>query len=253
MAPRIEMEPFVQALGGLLSLKATGPPGVERFDAAAARESFRTGKVAMLIDRAERAATWSHGKPVNVAPLPGSDRVFDPGSKTWTTPPQRNAPSYLPHGGGWFAGVRGGLAGTQRDAAIDFAKYLANPEKSNRIRAERDFPMLPFRTEQMGQGLPDPAAAPDVDSRLWSETIGRTFAERAVPGLRIPDSAGYSADLAKGLDAAVSGTAPQSALADVARAWAERTKARGPKHQLWHYRRSLNLRATAQQPPEPGT
>ena len=51
---------------------------MERFDAAAARESFRTGKVAMLIDRAERAATWSHGKPVGVAPLPGSDRVFEP-------------------------------------------------------------------------------------------------------------------------------------------------------------------------------
>ena len=32
------------------------------------------------------------------------------------------------------------------DAAIDFAKHLSNPENSNRIRAERAFPMLPFRT-----------------------------------------------------------------------------------------------------------
>ena len=110
---------------------------------------------------------------VGVAPLPGSERVFDPGSKTWATPPQRNAPSYLPSGGGWLIGIRGGLAGTQLEAAIDLAKYLADPLNSDRIRAERTFPMLPFRTTQMGRGLPDPTAAPDVDSRAWAEAIGR--------------------------------------------------------------------------------
>ena len=186
MEPRIDTEPFVEALAGLIAMKAAGPPGMERFDAAAARESFRTGKVAMLIDRAERAADWSHGKPVRVAPLPGSERVFDPGSGAWTTPAQRNTPSYLPHGGGWLIGIRSGLPGSQREAAIDLVKYLASPENSNRIRADRAFPMLPFRTAQMGQGLPDPTSAPDVDTRLWAEAVGRTFAERAVVGLRIP-------------------------------------------------------------------
>jgi multiple sugar transport system substrate-binding protein len=253
LTPRIDTEPFVAALGGLIALKAAGPPGMERFDAAAAREAFRKGKVALLIDRAERAATWSNGKPVGVAPLPGSERVFEPGSKAWTTPPQRNAPSYLPRGGGWLIGVRNGLSGTQLDAAIDFAKHLSDPENSGRIRAERDFPMLPFRAAQMSQGLPDPLSAPDVDTRLWAEAVGRTFAERPVVGLRIPGAADYLADLAKGRAAGLAGTAPQSALADVSRAWAGRTQARGPRRQLWHYRRSLNLRATTPQPPEPGT
>ncbi len=245
--------PFVEALAALIALKSAGQPGMDRFDADAAREAFRTGKVALLIDRAERAAAWSPGKPAGIARLPGSERVFDPSSKTWGTPAQANAPSYLPHGGGWLVGIRSGLAGTRLDAAIDLAKFLANPENSDRIRAERAFPMLPFRTAQMGQGLPDPTSAPDVDSRLWAEAIGRTFAERAAVGLRIPGAEDYMAELAKGRAAALNGTAPQSALADVARAWTERTKARGPKRQLWHYRRSLNLRATAQQPPEPGT
>ncbi len=85
--------------------------------------------------------------------------------------------------------------------------------------------MLPFRTAQMGQGLPDPTSTPDVDSRLWAEAVGRTFAERAVVGLRIPGAADYLADLAKGRAAALSGTAPKAALADVARAWTARTKA----------------------------
>src|SRR5262249_12867673 len=71
MGPRVETEPFVEALSGLIALKATGPPGMEAFDADAARQAFRTGKVAMLIDRAERAAAWSHGKPVGIAPMPG--------------------------------------------------------------------------------------------------------------------------------------------------------------------------------------
>ena len=253
MEPRIDTEPFVEAMAGLIAMKAAGPPGIERFDAAAARESFRTGKVALLIDRAERAADWSHGKPVRVAPLPGSERVFDPGSRAWTTPSQRNAPSYLPHGGGWLVGIRSGLPGSQREAAIDLVKYLASPENSNRIRAERAFPMLPFRTAQMGLGLPDPTSAPDVDTRLWAEAVGRTFAERAVVGLRIPGAADYMADLAKGRVAAVAGTAPKAALADVAKAWTARTKALGPSRQLWHYRRSLNLPDKTPQPPERGT
>ena len=113
--------------------------------------------------------------------------------------------------------------------------------------------MLPFRTAQMSEGLPDPTSAPDVDVRLWSEAVGRMFAERAVVGLRIPDATGYLADLARGRASALAGADPHAALADVARAWADRTRSRGPKRQLWHYRRSLNLRATTPQPPASGT
>jgi multiple sugar transport system substrate-binding protein len=253
MTPRIDTQPFVESLAQLVALKACGPPGIERFDIVAARESFRTGKVALLIDRAERAATWSHGKPIGVAPLPGSDRVYEPIRKEWTSSSPRNMPSYLPRGGGWLVGLSGKLAGTQLEAALDFAKYLANPENSNRLRAERSFPMLPVRTSQMGQGLPDPISAPDVDSRLWSDAVSRTLlAERVVPGLRIPGAPGYMSDLADHRVAAAGGEPADKALQAVARAWTERTRAAGPKHQLWHYRRSLNSLASFGQPPEPG-
>jgi multiple sugar transport system substrate-binding protein len=253
MSPRIASPPFVEALQGLVALTACGPTGMARFDAAAARKAFRAGKVALLIDRAECAATWSDGKPVGVAPLPGSDRVFVRDRKEWTASSPRNSPSYLPHGGGWLVGINGRLAGTQLEAALDFAKYLANPENSNRLRAERAFPMLPVRTSQMGQGMPDPLSAPDVDSRLWSDAVSRTLlAERVVPGLRIPGADGYLSDLSKGRVAAAAGEAPDKALGTVAKAWTERTKAAGTQRQLWHYRRSLNTLATLPQPPEPG-
>jgi multiple sugar transport system substrate-binding protein len=253
MAPRIDTPPFVEALQRLLAMKTWGPAGIERFDAAAARESFRTGQVALLIDRAERAALWSHGKPIGVAPLPGSERVYEPVRKEWMPASPLNAPSFLPKGGGWLIGISGRLAGTQLEAALDFAKYLAGPENSNRMRAERGFPMLPVRTAQMSHGLPDPTATPDVDSRSWSDAVSRTLlAERVIPGLRIPGADAYMADLAKARVAAARGEPAQQALAAVAKAWTERTRSMGPKRQLWHYRRSLNRLATLPEPPEPG-
>ncbi len=254
MASRIDTPPFVEALWSLVALKANGPPGMERFDAAAARASFRSGKVAMLIDRAERAATWSHGKPIDVAPLPGSDRVYEPARKEWGPASPPNAPSYLLHGGGWLIGINRRLSGVQFDAAVDFAKYLAEPENSNRIRSEPTFPMLPFRISQMGQGLPDPTSAPDIDSRLWSDAVSRTLlAERIVPGLRIAGADDYLKDLAKGCVAAANGESPEAALQSVAKDWSARTAARGPKRQRWHYQRSLNKIATRPEPPERGT
>jgi multiple sugar transport system substrate-binding protein len=251
--PRVDSPPFVEALKGLVAWKAFGPKNVERFDATAARQAFREGRAAMLIDRAERAATWSGGKPVGVAPLPGSERVYEPLQKEWKPASPVNRPSYLPHGGGWLIGISKDTEGTQREAALDFAKYLATPDNLNRLRAERSFPMLPVRTGQLGQGMPDPTAAPDVDSRQWTLAVGNTLRlERAVPGLRVHGADGYLSDIAKGRLAAVSGEAPEKALRAVAEAHAARTQILGPKRQLWHYRRSLNKLGTMPQPPAPG-
>jgi multiple sugar transport system substrate-binding protein len=253
LAPRVASPPFVEALSGVVGWKACGPPGMEQFDSAAARASFRTGKVAMLIDCAERAASWSHGKPVSVARLPGSERVFEPVRKEWKACSPPNAPSYLPQGGGWLIGISGRLSGKPREAAIDFAKYLTSPENGNRLCAERAFPLLPVRESQMDQGLPDPSSAPDVDSRMWSHAVRQTLtAERVVPGLRIPGADRYLADLANGRLAASGGEAPEASLRAVAKAWEERSAALDLKRQLWHYRRSLNSLFTPPEPPKRG-
>jgi multiple sugar transport system substrate-binding protein len=251
--PRIDSPPFVEALKGFVAWKKLGPPGVEAFDAAAARKAFRDGQAAMLIDRAEQVGTWSGGKPVGVASLPGSERVYDPLRKEWAESSPLNRPSYLPRGGGWLIGIGKHIEGTQREAALDFAKYLAGPDNLNRLRAERSFPMLPVRTSQLGHGLPDPTAAPDVDSRQWTIAVSDTLRlERVVPGLRVHGAADYLLDLSKGRLAALSGEAPEKALQAVARAQSQRTGALGRNRQLWHYRRSLNKLVTMPRPPEPG-
>ena len=250
MAPRIDAPPFVAALESLSKLKESGPPGLAGFGAAAARHAFRAGKVAMLIDRAELAASWSHGKPIGVAPLPGSDRVYDPAGKQWEPARPLNDPSVLPFGGGWLIGLSHASAGKQREAAIDFARYLIGPDIAKRIGADRAFPMLPVRSSLLNQGPPDPRAASGVDARQWSDAVSRTLIDRrVVPGLRIPDADGYLADLARGRIAAVGGEPAEAALKQVAAAWTARTKALGQSRQTWHYRRSLNSLATLPEPP----
>lgn len=252
MAPRLTAPPFVEALEGLVALKAFGPAGVDTFDAPAARKAFRAGGVALLIDRAERASDWGGGgvKSVGVAALPGSPRVFEPLRQAWEDASPPNRPSYLPAGGGWLAAVSSAATGREREAAVDFITYLANAETSRRLRYDPDFPLLPVRATLVGEGLPDPRLAPAVESRSWAEAVGRTYtATRVVPGLRIPQADAYLADLDKGRVSAVAGEPAASALARVGEAWAARSDRLGRERQLWHYRRSLNALVTAPKPP----
>ncbi len=252
MEPRVASPPFVEALEGLVALKESGPSEPEPLDAEEARKAFRQGQVALLIDRAEQVGRWGgeKAKKIGVAALPGSERVYDPVNKVWQEAEPPNRPSYLPHGGGWLVGVSASAKGRQRDAAIDFIKYLINPETSKSLRSDVGFAMLPFRGTQVTAGLLDPRSAPGVESRVWSEAIGKTLlAARVVPGLRIPEAQGYLADLSEGRTAAAKGRPAEEALKGVAEAWSRRTEALGARRQLWHYHRSLNSVVTRPQPP----
>jgi len=247
--PRVTAPPFVEALKAFVALKAYAPPGSEKFDADAARKAFRSGEVALLIDRAERSDAWgATGDPIGVAPLPGSTRVFNFLGKTWEDRKLPNRPSYLPHGGGWMVGVAASTR--QKAAAEDFAKYLASPESTNRLRAEKGFPMLGVRTSQLSQGMANPRLAPGVEPRSWADAVSRTMsADRVFPGPRFPGAPAYLADLTKARVAAVSGQPVETALEELSRAWAERTKALGKDRQTWHHRRSLTGLTTSPEPP----
>ncbi len=253
MIPRLTTPPFVEALEGLAALRGAAPAGAETFGIDHARAAFREGSVAFLIDRAERAGLWGGrgAKSIGVAALPGSARVYEPSREAWEDAPKLNRPSYLPYGGGWLVGLAASATGREREAAIDFITYLASPETSNRVRADRAFPMLPVRASQVSIGLTDPRSAPGVEPRLWTEAVGATLlALRVVPGLRIPQTDGYLADLSVGRVAAVKGERADAALNKVAEAWTARTNALGTDRQLWHYRRSLNRLLTAPKPPD---
>jgi multiple sugar transport system substrate-binding protein len=254
MAPRIDSPPFVAALEALQALKAFGPPEMAKFDADAARLAFRGGKIALLIDRAEMAAKWSHGKAlIGVAPLPGSERVYDPARKLWEAAKPGNDPSYLPFGGGWLVGINRAAAGKQRGAAIDFARYLISPDTARRTAADHAFPMLPIRSTLLSSGPPDPRAALGVDARQWSDAVNQTLiARRVVPGLRIPQAEGYLTNLSQKRVAALGDEhqPAEPALQEIAKAWVRWTEVLGRARQTWHYRRSLNALVTTPEPPE---
>jgi len=247
--PRVTTPPFVESFHALVALKAFGPPKGETFDAPAARAAFKAGRVALLIDRAEAATTWGTGQtPIGVTPLPGSIRVFDPSRNAWETNKGLNRPSYLPSGGGWLVGVSSKT--THKPVAEAFAHYLADPDTTDRLRAERGFPMLAVRTSQMTQGMANPRSAPGVEPRPWAEAVARTLgAEKVVPGLRVPQATGYLADLSLARVAAVNGLAAEEALRTLGEAWSKRTQSLGPARQTWHHRRSLNGPSTATEPP----
>ena len=257
LVPRLTTPPFVEALEKVAAWKALAPPDAATFDAAKARDAFRKGNVAFLIDRAERSTKWGSlegAKLVGVAPLPGSERVYEPGRKVWETGSKTsiNRPSYLPFGGGWLVGVSSKATGTEREAAIDLMKYLVSGETSNRTRSDRAFPMLPVRASQVGLGLPDPRSSPGVEPRSWSDAVSRTLAAlKVVPGLRIPHAGAYLADLDTQRVAAIQGTdTPEAALKKAADAWTQRVKAGGLERGLWHYQRSLNSLVTSPEPPK---
>ena len=254
LAPRLTTPPFVEALEKVAAWKPLAPAGATEFDAVKAREAFRKGNVAFLIDRAERSSKWGSAegaKVVGVAPLPGSERVFEPSRKDWEKG-SLNRPSYLPFGGGWLIGVSSKASGAERDAAIDMMKYLASGETSNRTRSDRAFPTLPVRASQVGSGLPDPRSSYGVEPRSWSDAVSRTLGSlKVVPGLRIPNAPAYLADLDKERAAAIQGAeTAEAALKKVSDAWAERNKANGFERRLWHYQRSLNSLVTSPEPPK---
>ena len=247
--PRVTSPPFVESLQALVQLRDFGPPGAAKFDATAARAAFKEGRVALLIDRAEMSATWGTGRsPIGVAPLPGSNRVFDPSRATWETLSVPNQPSYLPNGGGWLVGL---ASKTNQPAAAEAcARYLASPETTDRLRAERDFPMLAVRSPQLTQGMANPRSSPGVEARPWADAVAKTLnADKVVPGLRIPKATDYLADLSTARVAAVNGQPVSEALQDLAGAWTKRTQALGFARQTWHHRASLNGPSTAPEPP----
>lgn len=252
--PWVARPPFVEALKGLSALAAHGPEGMARFDAEAARAAFRSGKAAMLIDRADRASTWTDTKKpiaVGVASLPGSSRVFDPDRKVWQTLDRPNRPTYLPWGGGWLLGLSSSAQGERREAALDLIKDMTGQEASGRLIANRDFPLLPTRTSLLGIGMPDPRSAPGVDARSWGRAVTETLtAPRVVPGLRAPEASGYLSDFAQARAAVLAGGSAEAALKAVETAWRERTARLSAERQLWHYRRGLHRPTRTASPPE---
>jgi multiple sugar transport system substrate-binding protein len=250
MEPRIASQPFVDALEATTRLAALGPEGAASLDARAARQAFREGRAALLIDRADAAREWTNpDRPIAVAvvPLPGSSRVFDPRRKAYQESERINRPTYLGWSGGWLISpVQGGK---RAGATLDFLEQLTSTEGSARLVMNRAFPLLPARGSQAGQDRLDPRS----NVRGWGRAVARTLtAPRMISGLRLPGASDYHRDLETARRAATTGAVPAATALQTARdQWNARTQSLGRERQQWHYRRSLNIPTAGTEPPAP--
>lgn len=251
MTPLIDSPPFIEALEGMTRLALAGPATTPR-DAEAARDAFRRGEVALLIDRAEHARSWTvenSSAPIGVAPLPGSKRVYNRDRRTWEPAKKElNRPSYLPEGGGWLVTVS--TASTNPEAAQDLVRYLALAETAEAVRADPSFSMLPVRGALIARGPADAGKLSSLDRASWADAVSRTLmADRVVVEPRIPEASGYLADLESARQAAISGMPAAEVLKAAAQAWNRRTDRLGRDRQTWHLKRSLLGFATDPIPP----
>ncbi len=244
LAPWIGAPPFVETLEKLKQVGSLGSEGSAALDLEQARTAFRSGKVLMLVDLAERYAQWTDAKkprPIGVAPLPGSKRIYNIERKGWEVGEEPGAAVRLAKGGGWLVGVASSSTGAKREAALDFARYLIEPDTASRIVADPSFPTLPVRQDVAAQGLPDSRSAPGVDGRLWSKAVlSMLNADVVTLDPRIRDSEGYLAELDQARENVMKGAEAQAELARVETLWNERTKRLGAKEQLRSYRLGLN-------------
>jgi multiple sugar transport system substrate-binding protein len=253
MQPLVTTAPWLEATRAHADLAAALPGQGVDLDATAARLAFREGKVPMLIDRAEHAAAWTNVRAplaIGVARLPGSSRFFDPDRSSWNPVEQPNAPPVLPSGGGWMVGISSQTQGQARNAAIDLVRFLAAEETARTLAANVTLPMLPVHSRLILEGLPDPRAMLGVDSPAWGRAVEDTLSDpRCHPSLRIPDAAGYLADLAAMRAKIQAGADIATALKELHEAWNARTDRLGRARQIWHHRRSLNRLTDSETPP----
>jgi multiple sugar transport system substrate-binding protein len=252
LEPWIDKPPFVEALSKFASLRDFGPERMIEFNAEAARAAFRSGKTAMLIDRAELASRWTNRKKpvqVGVAPLPGSKRVYDPDRKIWETMDEANVPVRLPYGAGLLIGVSAEITGKQREAALDLLGYLVSPDVADRIVLDRADPVIPVRLDAIARGLPDPREAVGVDSRSWAKAVDATWNATVVTvDPRLPNTLGYLADLDAARVKTAHGESAEIALKAAAKAWIERTNKLKAQNPLEIYRGGLNTVPTPNVP-----
>ena len=253
MAPRIDSPPFVAALEALVALKESGPPGMADFDAEAA-PGLSWGE-SRALDRPCR-----DGRALE--PWQGVDRRRPVARLGARLRPRAQAV------GGERAGQRSELSAVRRRLACRHQPCGHGQATRCRDRL-RQVPDQPRHRPADGcrPGLPDapgpihtaesgPPDPPRRAGRRCAAMVGRgqsdPVARRVIPGLRIPQAEGYLTDLSRKRVAALGAEheSAESALKEIAAAWARRTEELGRARQTWHYRRSLNALVTAPEPPE---
>jgi len=245
MTPQVNNPGWVQALEDYIKSRDLGPPEQLQWDVADTRVQFPAGVSVLNID-------WGDVGPISYNPdasviigdtgfsvLPGGDRYWDYEKGEWVE--ETNVAPFIAFGG-WIIGVA--ADSDVKDAALDFAAFMAQPEMVQQLAVTPDTGINPSRYSQfedldlwVDAGF-DPEGAQDyLDAVL--NTINHP---NAVLDLRIRGSAEYlnvlDVEVSRALAEEIS---PQEAMDNVAAGWDEITDRLGRENQLDQYRSAVGF------------
>lgn len=248
MTPEVNNPGFVRALEEYVALRELGPEEMINWDVADTRVQFPAGVSVFNIDWGD-VGPISYNPEASVivgqtgfAPLPGGSEYWDSQADMWVTPEDGvNRAPFIAFGG-WIIGVA--ADSDVKEAALDFAAFMARPELVRQLATIPDTGINPSRYSQLNiedvsmwvEAGFDEEGAVDYLSAILEGISHPNY----VLDLRIRGSAEYLSVLDTEVARALVGEiTPQEALDNVAAQWNEITDRLGREEQLAQYRASV--------------
>ena len=243
MTPQVNNPGWVQALEDYMHSTDLGSPDQLQWDVADTRVTFPAGVSVFNIDWGD-VGPISYNPDASViigdtgfAPLPGGDRYWDYEAGEWVD--EANPAPFIAFGG-WIIAVA--ADSENKEAALDFAAFMARPEMVQMLAVNPDTGVNPSRYSQFENidmwveaGFDQEGAEDYLGAVL--DTINHP---NAVLDLRIRGSAEYLSILDVEISRALAGEiSAQEALDNVAAQWDEVTDRLGRDSQLDQYRSSV--------------
>lgn len=246
MTPQVNNPGWVRALEEYVSLRDLGSPDMINWDVADTRVQYPAGVAVFNID-------WGDVGPISVDPnrsvvagdvgfsvLPGGSEYWDYEAGEWVTPENGvNRAPFIAFGG-WIIGVA--ADSDVKEAALDFAAFMARPELVKELAVTPDSGINPSRFSQLDDvGMWVDAGFDQASAEDYLSAIRDTINDpNAVLDLRITGSAEYLQTLDVEVARALAGEiTAQEALDNVARQWDEITDRLGRDGQLEQYRNAV--------------
>jgi multiple sugar transport system substrate-binding protein len=248
LTPEVNNPGFVRALEEYIALRALGPEEMINWDVADTRVQFPAGCCVFNVDWGD-VGPISYNPDASVivgqtgfAPLPGATEYWDSQADAWVTPEDGNNRAPFIAFGGWIISVA--ADSDVKEAAMDFAAFMARPELVRVLATIPDSGINPSRYSQL-----------DVnDVSLWVESgfdeegavdylsaiLEGIDHPNVVLDIRIRGSAEYLNILDTEISRALVGEiTAQEALDNVAAQWDAVTDRLGRDVQLEQYRASV--------------
>jgi len=248
MTPEVNNPGFVRALEDYIALRDLGPEEMINWDVADTRVQFPAGCCVFNIDWGD-VGPISYNPDASVivgqtgfAPLPGASEYWDSQAGEWVTPEDGiNRAPFIAFGG-WIIGVAANS--DVKEAALDFAAFMARPELVRELATIPDTGINPSRFSQLDtedvslwveSGFDEEGAVDYLSAILEGINHPNTVLD-----IRIRGSAEYLSILDTEIARALVGEiSAQEALDNVAAQWDEVTDRLGRDAQLEQYRSAV--------------